>query len=460
MGSTGMGSKRFSKVAKRLTAVSCLALSALSLNGIAFADFDDALRAYSMRSNGQIDQAKVAEALDLWHKYAVAGDVLSRQILGDLYSNQPVFTQPVSGGAYGVPLPEETGVIAQDNVKALAWYIIAATHDFDDYSQQPDFRQINARIRAQDRIPELKAVMTTEQVQAAEAQVVNVLASQSEFDLYRLGAMYQSGNGLPKDNVEALKYYKLATNRARNSNQSAAKAANFLLTIMTKEDIKKSENLAMEWEPPLPDALTTKSPRTIELENQLRLLGERQAALAIADLEQEFKGNDHLIQNALAALGLYLGDIDGKTGPETRNAIKKFQYILVEKDESLSVEEKADVATGTLTVMQKVALLKRAARVDHPQSQYIYGIMNAEGIGVPVDGAEAVKWLKKSAGFGYPLAHYALGKYYRDGIFGDNPVQPSKAEASYHLGQAAALGLDQAQKELVELNYEFNYTQD
>lgn len=455
-----MGSKRFSKMATRVAAVSCLALSAFGLGTPAFADFDDALRAYATRSNGQIDQAKVAEAMDLWHKYAVAGDVLSRQILGDLYSNQPIFTQPLDGDTYGIPLPEETGVIAQDNVKALAWYIIAATHDFDDYSQQPDFRQINARIRAQERIPQLKAIMTTEQVVAAEIQVVNVLASQSEFDLYRLGQMYQSGNGLPKDNVEALKYYKLATNRARNSNQSAAKAANFLLTVMTEEEIESADMLASEWEPPLPEALTTKSPRTIELENKLRLLGERQAAMAINELEKEFKGNDHLIQNALASLGLYLGPIDGEVGPETRNAIKKFQYLLVEEDQNLTIQQKADVATGSLTVMQKVALMERAAKVNHPQSAYIYGVMNAEGIGIPVNGEEAVKWLKKSASFGYPLAHYALGTYYRDGIFGDNPITPSKAEASYHLGQAAALGFDKAQKELVELNYEFNYAHD
>lgn len=459
-----MGSKRLTTMIARWGAGSILALSAMGITPVgitpAAADFDDALRAYGTVTNGQVDQSKVAEALDLWHKYAVAGDVLSRQILGDIYSNRPIYGTDEDGKEIVLTQPEDTKFIIEDKVKALAWYTIAATHEFDDFSQQPNFRQINARVRAQSRIPELKKTMTTDEVDRAEREVVNILGSQSEFDLFRLGEMYQSGNGLPKDNVEALKYYNLALSRARNSNQYAAKSKNALLTIMTQDEIDLAEDLARSWEPPLPDALTGPSPRSIELENQNRVLRERQVALAIEEIEREFsKGNDHVIQNALAALGLYLGPIDGDMGPQTRQAIQRFQYILVEEDDDLSADQKADVRTGTLTPMQKVALVGRAASVNHPQSQYIYGVMHAEGIGVPVDGEEAVRWLKRSSSFGYPLAHFALGKYYRKGIYGDNPVGPSRAEASFHLGQAAALGFKPAQKELNEL-YEFNFQRD
>ena len=460
-----MGSKRIST--KGLRALFAGTVMGIAVATPAAADFDDALCAYATpAAGGGIDQAKVAEAMDLWYKYAVAGDVLSRHVLGDLYSNAPIYTQTVDADTpacrdLDIPSPEETGVISEDPVQALAWYTIAATHNFDDYSQKPDFRQINAKTNAQLRLPELRATMTTEQVEAAQQEVVNILSGQTEFDLFRLGAMYQSGNGLPKNNVEALKFYTLATNRARNSNQSAARAANYLMTLMTSEEIGASKKLANEWEPPLPAAFNQASPHLVELENKNRLLLERQAALSIEKLEREFNAkNEHVVQNALAALGLYLGEIDGSVGPETRNAIKRFQYTLVETDDSLSLEDKRDIQTGTLTVMQKVALIERAARANHPQSQYIYGIMHAEGIGRTVDGKEAVKWLKNSANFGYPLAHFALGTYYRDGIYGDNPVRPSKSEASLHFGQAAALGYEPAQKELVELNYEFNYIHD
>ena len=454
-----MGSKRVNSKVARVFGVSSLALMAMGVTPAA-ADFDDALRAYATEANGQVDQAKVAEALDLWHKYAVAGDILSRQLLGDVYSNQPVFQTDENGKATRLTLPQDTGIIAEDKIKALAWYTIAATHDFEDFSQQPDFRQINARVRAQTRIPALKATMTTTQVDRAHEEVITILGSQSEFDLYRLGLMYQSGNGLPKNNVEALKYYNLALSRARNANQYAAERKNFLLTIMTKEEVEEANELTRSWQPPLPEALQGPSPRSIELEEQNRILRERQLALAIEEIEREFtSANDHVIQNALAALGLYLDEIDGEMGPKTRKAVERFQFILVEEDENLTAEEKRNVMTGKLSPVQKVALIAQAAQVNHAQSQYIYGVMHAEGIGVPVDGDEAVRWLKRSASFGYPLAHYALGKYYRSGIYGDNPVAPSRADASFHLGQAAALGYDPAQKELNEL-YEFNFAND
>ena len=114
--------------------------------------------------------------------------------------------------------------------------------------------------------------------------------------------------------------------------------------------------------------------------------------------------------------------------------------------------------TGVLTPPQKVALIQSAAEVNHPQSQYILGVMYAEGIGVPVNGETAIGWLKRSADFGYPLAHYALGKYYRQGIFGNDPVMPSKAEAARHFGQAVALGYKPAESALEEL-YENGYEQ-
>ncbi|WP_158548430.1 SEL1-like repeat protein [Parvularcula marina] len=451
-----MGSKRF---APRNALLAGVSLAVAGIFTPAFADFDDALRAYSYHPNGQIDQAKVLEALDLWRKYAIAGDVQSRQVLGDVYSNQSVNGCSSDSRDLAGPKPVDTGVIQEDKVRALAWYTIAATHDFEDYSQKPDFCEINARARAQTRVPQLKSVMTTEQVEKAEDLVVTLLSSESEFDLYRLGVMYQTGNGMPKNNVEALTYYNLASSRALNANPNAVKAASFLKTIMTREEIEEADKKAREWQPPLHDAFQGPSPIAVDIENQTKVLQARRTALAIAEIEANFaEGNEHLVQGALAALGLYLDDIDGTRGPKTIAAIKRFQYNLVEDDENLSEEQKRDSMTGVLTPPQKVKLIERAASVNHPQSQYIYGVMYAEGIGVPVNGEQSVRWLKKSASFGYPLAHFALGKYYRQGIYGDDPIEPSRSEAAHHLGQAVALGYKPAEKALEEL-YTYDYAQ-
>ncbi|ADM10052.1 hypothetical protein PB2503_09999 [Parvularcula bermudensis HTCC2503] len=438
----------------RLFVAGALALTT-AFSGTAFADFEDALRAYARHPSGQIDQTKVLEALDLWTKHAIAGDVRSRQILGDIFTNSPLF---LVGGGEEAPTfsPVETGVITKDLERALAWYTIAATHDFSAYRQQPDFAQINARAYARDRLPILRAEMSTEQVKEAESLIVEILSSGSAFDLYRLGTMYQQGTGLPKSNVEALKFYRLATNRARNANPLALKAADSIRELMTPDEIETALKLEGEWEPPLPEAFSRPSPMLTDLEQKTRVLQQRRLALAIEEIEREFSGNDDIVQNALAALGLYLGPIDGDVGPQTRKAIERFQYNLVEDKDSLTPEQKRDGMTGVLTPPQKVALIAAAAGVNHPQSQYIYGVMHAEGIGVPVNGEVAVTWLKKSASFGYPLAHYALGQYYREGIYGDDPVDPSRSEAAHHFGQAIGLGYAPAQKALNEL-YEITY---
>lgn len=458
-----MGSKRFgpqtAMSSMRRALIAGVSLTAAGIMTPAFADFDDALCAYSDSSIGQVDQAKVLEALDLWEKHAKAGDVLSRWILGDVYSNRVIQVAEGRCANESAPTLEATGVRSPNNVTALAWYIIAATHDFDDYSQNPDFREINAKAMAQTRVPELMAKMSTDQVDAAQKQVIAILESQSEFDLYRLGAMYQSGNGLPKNNIEALKYYNLASIRARNANPKAVEAASQVKAIMTSEEITKADDMARAWQPPLHAAFTGPSPIAVDIENQTRVLQQRRLALAIDEIEREFAdNNEHLVQGALAALGLYLGPIDGDNGPMTRAAIERFQYNLVEDDENLSEEEKRDGMTGVLTPPQKVRLIEAAAKRSHPQSQYIFGVMYAEGIGVPVNGEVAVDWLKKSASYGYPLAHFALGQYYRQGIYGDDPVNPSRSEAAHHLGQAAALGFEPAEKALEEL-YAIDYAQ-
>ena len=427
---------------KKGAAVLALALAGgLITAGPAAADFDDALKAYSLN--------KYEDAVDLWQRYAVAGDIKSKQILGDVYSGKELESdKPLT-------LPAKTGVIPQDDVEGLAWYILAAHHDFGSYNQDPTYREINAKYKAQERIPVLTARMSTLDVKKAQKRVVTILSAESEFDLYRLGMLYQSGSGLPKNNIEALKFYELAKGRNRNSNAQASDAAKYLISQMSKKDIEKAQDLAANWEPPLPEALQDKTPRQIELEEELDKLRSIQLAQSLANIEEEFSKNEDLLQSALAALGFYQGNIDGSVGPETRIAIKNFQYSLVKDNKKMTDEEKRDLQTGSLTSEQKVTLIQKAAKREHPQSQYVYGLMFAEGIGVPVNGENSIKWLKASAGYGYALAHYALGVHYRDGIAGEDPVSPSVSDATFHFGQALALGHQPARKALLTLNYDF-----
>lgn len=425
----------------RAAAVLALGLATTMLSTTpARADYDDGVKAYAAQN--------FESAVDTWRRHAIAGDVKSKQILGDVYSGKAPEARP------GLTAPDQTGVIPQDDVEALTWYILAAHHDFATYNQDPSARDINAKYVAQARIPVLKARMKTSQVKKSERLVEDILSAESDFDLYRLGLMFQAGAGIQKDNVEALKYFELAKGRNANTNTLASEAAGYLMNLMSKKDIEKAQEKAANWEPPLPEALRNKTPRQIALEEEIKRLKSIQLADSLKNIEAEFSNNEDLLQSALSALGYYGGKIDGNLGTESRIAIRSFQYSLVEKNKNMTEQEKLDTLTGYLTPEQKVKLIQSAAKREHPQSMYVFGLMYARGIGVPVNGKSAVKWLKDSANYGYALAHYALGNFYRTGIDGEDPVSANLTEAVFHLGQANALGIEGAGKELLELRYD------
>ncbi|NHK28922.1 hypothetical protein FF098_013450 [Parvularcula flava] len=437
-------SERLSTLKRGIAAAAIGIAAGLLPAGAAFADYDDALNAYASQ--------KFENAVDLWVRYAVAGDVKSKQALGDVYAGKGLEAGPEYTGV--LTSPSDTGVIPQDDVEALAWYILAANHDFDSYNQSPTYRDVNAKFVAQEQIPILKKRMSDNDVYQSQLRVVEILSAESEFDLYRLGMMFQTGAGLPKDNIEALKYFELAKGRNRNSNAPASEAAKYLITLMNPRDVDTAQDLAANWEPPLPEALKNKTPRQEALEMELARLRSIQLAEAIDNIEEEFSNNEDLLQSSLAALGFYQGSIDGKVGPETRTSVRNFQYSLYQKNREMTEEEKRNKMTGTLSPEQKVQLVQLAADREHPQSQYVYGIMYTRGIGVAKNGEKAVYWLKKSANYGYSLAHYALGVAFRDGIYGEDPVEPDVSEATFHFGQAYALGHQQAQEDLIKLRYE------
>ncbi|NOX82070.1 MAG: sel1 repeat family protein [Alphaproteobacteria bacterium] len=179
---------------------SVLALSAMTP---AHATFEAGVQAYL---NGQYTQA-----LDIWRRFAVAGDVRSKKILGDVYSGKSL------EGARSAATPLEA--IPVDNVQALVWYSLAAHHDFSTY-QTPSAEEVNARILAEQRLPEIRARMSTSNVAKAEKLVAQTFEAGSAYDLYRLGDMYQKGAGIAKNNTKALQMYTLA--QARGVGEASA----------------------------------------------------------------------------------------------------------------------------------------------------------------------------------------------------------------------------------------------
>lgn len=401
----------------------------------AHATYEAGLQAYK---NGQYSQA-----LDLWRRFAVAGDVRSKKILGDVYSGK---TLEVASAAAS-PLEE----IPVDNVQALVWYTLAAYHDFTAY-QLPTAEEVNAQILAEARLTDIRFRMSSSDVDKAEDLISRTFEAGSAYDIYRLGEMYQKGAGLEKSNAKALKMYALAKERGVGE---ASAAYEFLEPLMSTKEIQIALEKAEEWQPPLPPEHTGKTRQQEELERLKKELEEirmADALEAVSDIDVE------LIQRSLNALGFRAGSIDNKLGPSTRAAIRRFQYSTVARDFDMSEDDKQAVVTGVLTPRQTVDLFADAARAEHPMSQYVYGIMFVRGIGVEQDGEQAVNWLADAADHDLAIAHYALGVVYRDGTTGLNEIAPDERKSAYHLARASALGYTPANDALRRLSFE--YTRD
>jgi TPR repeat protein len=433
-------------VGLRRTLTSAAAFTALSLAmaGSASANYEMGEEAFK---RGQYDLA-----IDIWEKFAVAGDVRSKKALGDIYSDwvcsQKEAERIAAKGVQARPkTPPPSKVIPIDNVVALKWYILAAYHDFSILGN-PTPNEVRAKIEAEGCLPYVREEMTTSDVSKAEDLAAKTFERGSPRDLYNLGLMYQRGTGVQKNNTRALLMFELAKTRGVGE---ASQAFEKLEKITDGGEEKAARELVVAWQPPLPELYEKNPPHLQELERlrkELDQLRNQDALQAVSDIDVE------LLQRALKALGFYYGAPDNKMGPETRAAIRRFQYSRVSRDTEMTEEEKEAVKTGVLSAQQTVELIREAAKSEHPMSQYVYGIMHARGVGVVQNGAEAVTWLKKAASADLALAHYALGVIYRDGTTGLNEVVPNKVEAAKHFAKAFALGYKPAGDALKLLEFE------
>lgn len=418
---------------RALYGVAAASALALAMSGVAHANYDIGLKAYEQ---GQYDVA-----IDIWERFAVAGDVRSMKALGDVYSGA------ILEGSRGAKIPLETGRKI-DNVESLRWYSLAAYHRFNEGFQMPTADERNAQILAEERLPEIRFRMSTTDVTKAQKLVSDTFERGSPYDLYTLGDMYRRGTGVDKNNTKGLTLYALAKARGVGA---ASIAYEELEALMSKDEIKNANESLVSWQPPLPEEHVGDTPQMKELERTRKELEElrlQQALTAIADIDVE------LIQRSLKSLGLYYGTVDNEMGLETREAIRRFQYSQVSADTVLTDEEKDAVRTGVLTARQTVDLFRAAAKEGHPMSQYVFGIMHVRGIGVVQDGDDAVKWLGLAAKADLAIAHYALGVVYRDSTPGLNPVRPDKAKAAIHFARAQSLGYAQAGAALKQLEFE------
>lgn len=136
-------------------------------------------------------------------------------------------------------------------------------------------------------------------------------------------------------------------------------------------------------------------------------------------------------QIALRALGFYRGGIDGDPGSMTRAAVRDFQRSIGAKED------------GTITEAQICLLIERAAAKGDAGSQAALGEMYFTGVGKSKNVQSAISWFERAADRGVPVALLRLGSIYVEGAPG---VVKDFARGCDYLREADSLGHPHAER--------------
>ncbi len=153
---------------------------------------------------------------------------------------------------------------------------------------------------------------------------------------FNLAILYQNGVGVPKNQVEAYRWFSLA---ARHGDLEAAKRRDILGQKLKKSDLLLAANMLQAWKPQIMDKKA----------NQVGLKRSHVTSTMSHADETVERSRVLTAQILLRKLGYQVVDADGAMNEKTIAAIKKF-----EKDKGLPITGK--VTPGLLKVLNKAAL--------------------------------------------------------------------------------------------------------
>ena len=230
------------------------------------------------------------------------------------------------------------------------------------------------------------------------------LAEQGHGDAqFCLGVMYDNGEGLPENNAEAVKWYRLAADQGDAS-------AQFCLGVMydNGRGVPEDKAEAVKW---------------------YRLAAEQSEASAQFCLGVMYDNGEGLPENNAEAVKWYRlaadqGDAsaqfclgvmydNGRGVPEDKAEAVKWYRLAAEQSEA-----SAQFCLGVMyysgegvsqDYQEAVDWFRKAAAQGHADAQFNLGVMYGRGEGVPENDAEAVKWFRLAADQGDASAQFCLG---------------------------------------------------
>ena len=257
-----------------------------------------------------------------------------------------------------------------------------------------------------------------------------------------LGVMYSEGEGVVKNDVEAIKWFRKAA-------EQNVLAAQFNLGIMYSagRGVLKDHVKAIEW---LRRSADQGFPDSQNQIGNMYNVGLGVSKNQVEAVKWYRKSAEQFFAPAQNNLGSMY--IDGH-GVKKDITVGTNWLIKAADQGNLTAKHSLCVIFGTVYNTKKnyIEALKwchQAAEKGDAESQNLLGKMYTSGDGVTVNYIEAVKWYRKAAEQGFAVAQYNLGYFYAEGW----GVSQDYEKAVYWFKKSADQGFALAQKALNEFN--------
>ena len=247
---------------------------------------------------------------------------------------------------------------------------------------------------------------------------------------FNLGVSYANGEGVPRDPVEAAKWWSMAAKQGYASAQYRLGTANYFA-----EGIPQNYVEAAKW------WLMAAKQGYAWAQFNLGLVYARGEGVPRDPVEAAKWWLMAAKQgHASAQYRLGVAYANGEGVPRDPVEAEKYFRLAAEQQHA-----DAQIAVGEMYLAQDPTeaanWYKRAAEEGNAIAQFELSEMYRRGYGVVLDPAEARRWLRKAAGQGYASAQSNLGSLYVNG----EGVPKSAARAASFYEMAAKQGLAQAQ---------------
>ncbi|MEI6072321.1 MAG: protein kinase [Verrucomicrobiae bacterium] len=256
----------------------------------------------------------------------------------------------------------------------------------------------------------------------------------------KLGKMHAEGDGVPKNDAEAAKYFRMAADQG-----NAEAQAKLGELYADGNGVEKSDAEAAKWFRLSAD--------------QGNALGEGNLGALYANGQGVEKNDGEAVRllrlaadkgNAEALMNLGVLSLSGREG-NGNDAVKWFRMAaeLGNARAQFKLGRMFSEGSGTEKNYAEAAkYFRMAADQGNPDAQSHLGAMYLSGLGMPASDAKALKLFESAADQGNADAQFSLGLMYANG----RGVAKSSSEAAKWYRLAAAQGNVRAQKKLKELD--------